>query len=109
MVLPGGRVQAAPDLQMPYVHQASIGVERAITQNLQAQVSYQMLRGRNLMRSVNINAPDEFGVRPEPNDRHRDAVRVDRALGERSADRRTSTTACRSGASSWAATTRSAR
>ena len=25
-----------------------------------------MLRGRNLMRSININAPDEFGVRPEP-------------------------------------------
>ncbi len=31
VVLPGGRVQAAPDLQMPYIHQASIGVERAIT------------------------------------------------------------------------------
>ena len=66
VVLPGGRVQASPDLQMPYIHQASIGVERAITANLQTQVSYQMLRGRHLMRSININAPDEFGVRPEP-------------------------------------------
>jgi len=66
VVLPGGRVQAAPGLEMPYIHQASIGVERAITSNLQTQVSYQMLRGRHLMRSVNINAPDEFGVRPEP-------------------------------------------
>jgi hypothetical protein len=66
LVLPGGRVQAAAHLDMPYVHQASIGVERAITQNLQAQLSYQMLRGRNLMRAVNINTPDEFGVRPEP-------------------------------------------
>jgi hypothetical protein len=65
-VLPGGRVQAAENLKMPFVHQASIGVERAITSNLQAQVSYQMLRGRNQMRSVNVNAPDEFGVRPEP-------------------------------------------
>ena len=64
--LPGGRVQAAQHLEMPYVHQASIGVERAITQNLQTQLSYQMLRGRNLMRAVNINTPDEFGVRPEP-------------------------------------------
>ena len=67
MILPGGRVQSAPDLQMPYVHQASIGVERALTTNLQAQVSYQLLRGRRLMRSVNINAPGLDGVRPEPN------------------------------------------
>jgi len=67
VILPGGRVQSAPDLQMPYIHQASIGVERAITQNLQTQVSYQMLRGRRLMRSVNVNAPGPDGVRPEPN------------------------------------------
>ena len=66
-ILPGGRVQAAKNLSMPYIHQASIGAERAITPNLQAQASYQMLRGRNLMRSVNLNAPDAFGVRPEPN------------------------------------------
>jgi len=65
LILPGGRVQAATDLKMPYIHQASIGVERPVTQNLQFQASYQMLRGRNLMRAVNINAPDEFGVRPE--------------------------------------------
>jgi hypothetical protein len=30
------------------------------------QASYQMLRGRNLMRSININAPDESGERPDP-------------------------------------------
>jgi hypothetical protein len=65
-ILPGGRIQESPDLSMPYIHQASIGAERAITQNLQAQASYQMLRGRNLMRSVNVNAPDASGVRPEP-------------------------------------------
>jgi len=67
VILPGGRVQASPDLQMPYVHQASIGVERAITSNLQGQVSYQMLRGRRQMRSINVNAPGLDGVRPEPN------------------------------------------
>jgi hypothetical protein len=65
-VLPGGRVQAASGLEMPFIHQASIGMERPITQNLQLQASYQMLRGRNLMRARNINAPNEFGVRPEP-------------------------------------------
>jgi hypothetical protein len=65
-VLAGGRVQAARDLRMPYVHQASIGVERAITPALNAQASFMLIRGRNQMRSVNVNAPDAFGVRPEP-------------------------------------------
>ena len=63
---PGGRIQASPDLEMPKVHQASLGIERQVTQNLSVQASYQMLRGRNLLRSININAPDEFGVRPDP-------------------------------------------
>jgi carboxypeptidase family protein len=62
----GGRVQASPNLEMPKVHQASIGVERQVTQNLSVQASYQMLRGRNQLRSININAPDESGVRPYP-------------------------------------------
>ena len=51
---------------MPKVHQASIGVERQVTQNLTVQASYQLLRGRHQLRSININAPDEFGVRPDP-------------------------------------------
>ena len=42
---------------MPKVHQASIGIERQVTQNLSVQASYQMLRGRDQMRSININAP----------------------------------------------------
>jgi hypothetical protein len=64
-VQPGGRIQASPDLEMPKVHQASIGIERQIGQNLSLQASYQMLRGRNQLRSININAPNEFGVRPD--------------------------------------------
>jgi len=65
-VLGSGRVQAAPDLRMPYVHQASIGLERPITQSLTFQTSYNRMRGRNQLRSRNVNAPDAFGVRPEP-------------------------------------------
>jgi carboxypeptidase family protein len=65
-VQPGGRVQASSSLDMPQVHQASIGVERQITQNLSVQASYQMLRGRHQLRSININAPNELGVRPDP-------------------------------------------
>jgi hypothetical protein len=51
---------------MPRVHQASIGIERQMTPNLTLQASYQMLRGRNQLRSININAPDASGVRPNP-------------------------------------------
>jgi hypothetical protein len=70
---PPGRIQASPDLEMPKVHQASIGIERQVTQNLSLQASYQMLRGRNQMRSININAPANINpeglpnyVRPDP-------------------------------------------
>ena len=65
-VLPGGRVQAAPNLQMPIVQQASIGVDRPVGQFLTLQTSYQWQRGNNQLRSRNINAPDAFGVRPDP-------------------------------------------
>ena len=65
-VLGSGRVQAASNLNMPYVHQASIGLERAVTQSLMVQASYMRILGRNEMRARNVNAPDEFGVRPEP-------------------------------------------
>jgi hypothetical protein len=65
-VFSGGRVQADPALKLPYVHQASIGVERPLASSLNLQVSLMMLRGRNQFRSRNLNAPDELGVRPEP-------------------------------------------
>jgi hypothetical protein len=72
---PPARIQASPDLNMPKVHQASIGIERQVTQNLSVQASYQMLRGRDQMRSINVNAPvfagldlegNEVWVRPDP-------------------------------------------
>ena len=65
-VLPSGRVQADPNLKMPFVHQASIGVDRPIGPYLTLQTSYQWQRGYNQLRSRNINAPDESGVRPDP-------------------------------------------
>ena len=42
---------------MPTVHQFSLGLERQVSTNLTAQIQYQMLRGRNQIRSVNINQP----------------------------------------------------
>jgi hypothetical protein len=60
-----GRIQASPDLEMPRVHQASIGYDRQLTPSITLQTSFQMLRGENLMRSRNVNAPVN-GVRPNP-------------------------------------------
>jgi outer membrane receptor for ferrienterochelin and colicin len=65
-ILPRGRIQADPNLQLPQVHQASLGIERQLRQNFSVQATYQMLRGRRQIRSININAPDEFGNRPDP-------------------------------------------
>ena len=65
LLAPAGRIQASPDLQMPRVHQASIGYDRQITPTIVLQTSYQMLRGENQIRSRNINAPVD-GVRPNP-------------------------------------------
>jgi hypothetical protein len=62
---PSGRIQASSDLEMPRVHQASIGYDRQLTPNVMLQTSFQVLRGENLMRSRNINAPVN-GVRPNP-------------------------------------------
>ena len=67
VIQPGGRVQATQSLQMPEVHQASVSIERPIGANLRTIVSYQMLRGRNQLRSRDINTPDPVtGLRPEP-------------------------------------------
>lgn len=66
VVLPSGRVQASPDLRLPYVHQASIGAERTLFPNFQVQASLALQRGFDQLRSVNINAPDANGIRPEP-------------------------------------------
>ena len=67
VIQPGGRIQASSDLRMPHVHQASASIERPIGANLRTMVSYQMLRGRNQIRSRDINTPDPVtGLRPEP-------------------------------------------
>jgi hypothetical protein len=53
---------------MPTVHQASISYDRQLLANMTLQTSYQMLLGRNQMRSRNINAPlpDADGDGPLP-------------------------------------------
>lgn len=63
--LPPSKIVEARGLAMPFVHQASVGVERTFFQALRIQTTYLMQRGRDQFRSVNINAPLD-GVRPDP-------------------------------------------
>jgi hypothetical protein len=67
--LPPSKYQAALGLQMPYLHQASIGVERTVIETLRLMATYTMMRGRDQLRAVNVNAPIAGGlepVRPDP-------------------------------------------
>lgn len=68
-VLPPSKYLAAAGLSMPYLHQASIGVERTVLETLRLMASYTMMRGRDRLRAVNLNAPIAGGldpVRPDP-------------------------------------------
>jgi len=70
---PTNRTVAAPDLELPYVHQSSIGVQQQLASNLSLQVTYQKLVGRNQYRGIDINYGDLVfdgvnfvRVRPDP-------------------------------------------
>ena len=44
-----------PDFQNPEVHQASLGFERALTNDISAGLTYQHVQGNNLQRSIDAN------------------------------------------------------
>jgi hypothetical protein len=64
IVLPPSIIRESEHLTMPWMHQASIGVERTFG-GLRVQTNYFMQRGYDQFRSVNTNAPVN-GVRPIP-------------------------------------------
>jgi hypothetical protein len=64
-VLPGSRIQVADRLDQPYVQQASIGLDKNLTETVGVRADYMWTRGYNILRSVNVNAP-LGGVRPDP-------------------------------------------
>jgi hypothetical protein len=64
-VLPPSVVLAARGLLMPYVQQASIGVERSWG-DFRVQASYMRQRGDTALRSRNVNAPVPGSGRPNP-------------------------------------------
>jgi hypothetical protein len=55
----------ASSLSQPVIQQASIGLERRLTEWAGFRADYMWTRGSNTFRSVNVNAPID-GVRPDP-------------------------------------------
>jgi hypothetical protein len=60
------RIQKDPNLQNPYVFQASFGVETKPFNLVQLTTNYQYQRGVHLLRGRNLNAPLPGGGRPDP-------------------------------------------
>jgi len=82
-VLPPSRIELGPQQTQPTVHQASIGYDRSLGEWGNFRTDYLMLRGTDVLRSVNINAPVN-GVRPDPLSGNVNEIRAD---GERAFDR----------------------
>jgi len=53
------------DLALPTAHRANVGLERVLSKNGRANVTYSLGWGRDLLRGRNRNAPVN-GVRPDP-------------------------------------------
>ena len=66
IVLPNGRVQQASDLQMPARRQATLALERRLTDSVRVDVGYSMRDEINQLRGRNVNAPRPDGLRPDP-------------------------------------------
>lgn len=65
ITLPPSRIQVEPNLRMPYVAQASVGVERELAPGVRFMSQYFYRRGIHGLRGRNVNAPVN-GVRPDP-------------------------------------------
>jgi hypothetical protein len=64
--LPPSRVQSDPNMQGPYVFQASFGVETNPFKLIRLTTNYQYQRGVHLLRGRNVNAPIPGFGRPDP-------------------------------------------
>jgi carboxypeptidase family protein len=64
--LPPSRIERDPALVMPYLEQASIGVERQLTKSVTVRTNYFYQHGVHLLRGRNINAPIPVIGRPDP-------------------------------------------
>jgi hypothetical protein len=63
---PASRIQADPDLQIPYIIQTSLGVETNPFKLFRLTTNYQYQRGVHLLHGRNLNAPVPGIGRPDP-------------------------------------------
>jgi TonB dependent receptor len=65
---PPSTVQFAPDVVIPWMLQASVGIERQLRKDTSAGITYIRSRGFDQFRSRDVNAPPPplFAVRPDP-------------------------------------------
>jgi hypothetical protein len=66
VALPPGKVQVAPDLEMPTVLMSSVGADLRLSQRFRLGVDYRFERGLHLLRGRNVNAPLPGLGRPDP-------------------------------------------
>jgi Carboxypeptidase regulatory-like domain len=65
-VPPPSRIQADPELQIPYIIQSSIGIETNPFKLFRLTTNYQYQRGVHLLHGRNLNAPIPGLGRPDP-------------------------------------------
>ena len=65
-LLPPSRIQTDPNLQIPYIMQASMGVETNPFKLFRLTTNYQYQRGVHLLHGRNLNAPVPGFGRPDP-------------------------------------------
>ena len=65
-LLPPSRIQTDPNLQIPYIIQASMGVETNPFKLFRLTTNYQYQRGVHLLHGRNLNAPVPDLGRPDP-------------------------------------------
>jgi hypothetical protein len=63
---PPSRIQTDPDLQIPYIIQASLGMETSPFKLFRLTTNYQYQRGVHLLHGRNLNAPIPGFGRPDP-------------------------------------------
>ena len=80
--LPASVIRAG-SIDLPVIHQASIGFEKPLAPWADFRTDYMWTRGFNTLRSVNVNAPID-GVRPDPSFGNITEIQ---STGERAMDR----------------------
>lgn len=64
--IPASRIQSDPNMEMPYVIQASLGVETTALKLARLTANYQYQRGVHILHGINLNSPIPGVGRPDP-------------------------------------------